>query len=480
MGAMALAVTGAFATSGSTPVVPTAFPTPSGGITLREENLSGQPPTMLARAGEWLRSFARNGWQGAQPREAVAATGYIAAYAPLGSWTESTTGVALVPIAGAISGGTVSTPNVVNSCSSVPSGTFVSGSTNPEAVCVSNGTDVYLIDGTTIVKTLTSGGTGTLTNGGFSGGSCTTCGVVVDSKSGNALISVSTADGLGGYQLLNLASQKFSSVIGVGPADGIAEHFALVPISGGLFLALSPTEELLGTDGPDYDIIAIAPPGATNPGGSQIFNFSGRSSLASTVMDTAGLDSTGIIYAMDEFTGNLFLADLTQATATTGSSASWNAPNQIQTLSELSVNHMDGLAVAYGAHEALVEQEFSTQAFGAIKLPATSGTGTPAASDWVLASMPNDPSNTIWSNPLDPHGLTAALANYSLSSSGVVTGSGHGIGLLMNDARTYVAVIDLDALLAAPRQATSGTGSHTVSSSFDLLKNNVVTFVKFP
>jgi hypothetical protein len=138
------------------------------------------------------------------------------------------------------------------------------------------------------------------------------------------------------------------------------------------------------------------------------------------------------------------------------------------------------MAVASGAHEALVEQEFSDQFFGAIKLPATSGSGTPAAVDWVGASMPNDPSGTIWVNPLDPHGLTAAFADYAVTSTGITTGTPRGFGLLMNDARTYVAVIDLDALLAAPRVATTGPGSHTISPTFDLLANNVVSFVPFP
>jgi hypothetical protein len=347
-------------------------------------------------------------------------------------------------------------------------------------VCVANGTDIYLIDGTSVVKTLSSAAGSNMID--FSGGSCSTCGVVVDSQSGAAVISEATADGYGGYQVLDLASQTLSKVIALGPADGIAEHFALLPVSPNMFLVLSPTENIRGTDGPDYDILAVAPPSGSKPGGDLITHFADRSTLANTTLDTAALDSTGIIYGVDEFSGGaLFLSDLTQATVNTGGAqVTWNAPSNLQTLTELSTDDMDGLAVAYGAHEALIEEEFGSDAFGAIKLPATSGSGTPAATDWVAATMPNDPSNMAWENPADPHGLTSALASYALTSSGVTLGTPHGIGLLMNDARTYVAVIDLDALLAAPRQSTSGSGSHTLSSSYDLVANHVVSFVKFP
>jgi hypothetical protein len=132
-------------------------------------------------------------------------SGFVSAYAPLGSWEESTTGVALILIGGSFPGSltpaVIPTSGVVNSCSGVPSGTFVAGSMNPEAICVANGNDIYLIDGTSIVRTLTSAGVG---ESFFSGGLCTTCGVVTDAVSKTAVIAVSTLDGNGGYQLLDL------------------------------------------------------------------------------------------------------------------------------------------------------------------------------------------------------------------------------------------------------------------------------------
>ncbi len=110
-----------------------------------------------------------------------------AAYAPRGAWPKcgGATGVNVVPIetsAGVGKGGapsTITTPNVVNSCSS--------NSVTGQTVCVANNTDVYLISGTTLNRTLTSGAIGTEP---FSGGACMNCGVVVDSSTHKALITV--------------------------------------------------------------------------------------------------------------------------------------------------------------------------------------------------------------------------------------------------------------------------------------------------
>src|SRR5262245_39544755 len=93
------------------------------------------------------------------------------AYVPLGNWGSSTTGIAVVPIETSSGLGTgapatlITTPNVANSCSS--------NSATGQSVCVANNTDVYLINGTTLASTLTSGATSSQS---FSGGECQTCG----------------------------------------------------------------------------------------------------------------------------------------------------------------------------------------------------------------------------------------------------------------------------------------------------------------
>jgi hypothetical protein len=73
----------------------------------------------------------------------------------------------------------------------------------------------------------------------------------------------------------------------------------------------------------------------------------------------------------------------------------------------------------------------------------------------------------------DPHTVTAYVS----------PSTGKAIGLLSDFSATpcyeggtpqYVALIDLQAMLSAPR--TSGT--HTVDPAYDLLGSGVVTFVK--
>ncbi len=75
----------------------------------------------------------------------------VVAYFPKGAWDNGTTGVSAVNIEGtSITPKLISTPNAVNSCASNP----ITGKT----VCASNKTDVYLLTGTTLSTTLTSGG----------------------------------------------------------------------------------------------------------------------------------------------------------------------------------------------------------------------------------------------------------------------------------------------------------------------------------
>jgi len=117
-------------------------------------------------------------------------------YAPQGSWGGGTAAVKVVPIetSGGIGTGaaptTVVTGSIPNSCSS--------NSTTGTTVCTGNNTDVFVINGTTLSSTVTSGATSTQN---FSGGTCTNCGVVVDSTVNKALIAIGLATGgPGGFQ----------------------------------------------------------------------------------------------------------------------------------------------------------------------------------------------------------------------------------------------------------------------------------------
>jgi hypothetical protein len=169
---------------------------------------------------------------------------------------------------------------------------------------------------------------------------------------------------------------------------------------------------------------------------------------------------------------DIALFDLSQATFISGGPAgTWDTPGkQIETLSELQQdfeNGITGIAVASQQHLALIADRLEGSGgvgFGALRLPASSGSGTPAIVDWVQANMPNDPSGATWQMSFMPNGVAAYTS----------PNSGRAMGVVMNEARTYVAVVDLQALLDAVR--ANGT-SHTVSPSVDLVGSGIVRFV---
>ena len=93
------------------------------------------------------------------------------------------------------------------------------------------------------------------------------------------------------------------------------------------------------------------------------------------------------------------------------------------------------------------------------ELPSTSGSGTPAFPDYVAFTMPSPPSEGGWVQGNDPHTVTAYVS----------PNSGKAFGVLENADFSYVAVVDLQGLLSAPR-----TGAHTVTSP---LPAGLVTFI---
>jgi len=370
-------------------------------------------------------------------------------YAPLGNWGGGAVGVNVVPIetkSGIGTGGaptTVTTANTVNSCSS--------NSATGQTVCVANNTDVYVITGTTLSNTLTSGSNATES---FSGGSCNNCGVVVDSSTNKALITMGlTPNGPGGYQFLDLGSTPpaFEPPIPAGTnttSVDTSENASIDPIR---HLVLSPNEAN------NYQIINTSA-GTTKPA---IFNNDLSSTVTTGEFDSAGEDcTTGIALATIEFTGDLYIADLTQATFNSVNQTWTDAASQVQSFPEFSSLNAGtcGIAVAPGTHLGVVTGEFGGNVEGVIQLPATSGSGTPAVTDWVSFMVPNDPSNTPWAEGFDPHTVTAYVS----------PNTGKAYGVLENGSNTFLAVVDLQGLLSAPR-----TG-HVVNTP---IPSGLITFV---
>jgi len=184
--------------------------------------------------------------------------------------------------------------------------------------------------------------------------------------------------------------------------------------------------------------------------------------------DSAGEDcTTGIALSTVEFTGNLFIADLTQAVFTPGTPGTWTAASQIQNFPEFTPGDpttgglaagTNGIAVAPGTHLGIVTGEFGGNVEGVIQLPSTSGTGTPAVVDYVAFTVPNTPADAPWAEGLDPHTVTAYVSPNSKKAYGV----------LENRDFSFVAIVDLQGLLSAAR-----TG-HVVNEP---LPAGLVTFV---
>jgi hypothetical protein len=361
------------------------------------------------------------------------------AYLPQGSWDGETTGINVVPIEtsrGLGTGGAptlIPTAGVTNSCSS--------NSTTGETVCVANDNDVYLINGTTLSSTLSSGATSTE---GFSGGSCKNCGVVVDSSTNQALITIGlSSGGPGGYQFLDLGGMPaFETPIPAGTTT--SENISIDPVR---HLVLSPNEGSL------YQLVNVSTSTAA------LFN----NQLEGGELDSAAEDcTTGIALATDEGTGNLFIADLTQAVFTPGTPGTWtDVGSQFQNFPEFDdfSAGTDGIAVAPGTHLGVVTGEFGGNLEGVIQLPSTSGSGTPSVVDYAAFTVPNSPDDQAWSQGLDPHTVTAYVSPNSHKAYAV----------LENNAFTFVAIVDIQAMLSAPR-----TGAHTVTNP---IPAGIITFV---
>ncbi len=364
-------------------------------------------------------------------------------YAPQGNWGFGTAAVKVVPIetsSGIGTGGastTVVTGHIPNSCSS--------NSTTGETVCVGNNTDVYLINGSTLTSTLTSGAT---SSESFSGGECENCGVVVDSSTNKALVTIGLeTGGPGGFQFLDLgASPAFETPIPAGAQT--SEDVSIDPVRQ---LVLSPNEQA------DYQILDVSTATPT------LFDNDISALTGESEPDSAGEDcTTGIALSTLEFSGDLYIADLTQAVFTPGPPSTWSdTASQVVNFPEFDTMAAGtcGIAVAPGTHLGVVTGEFGGNLEGVIQLPATSGSGMPDFVDYVAFTVPSTPSDTQWSMGYDPHTVTAYVSPNTKKAYAV----------LQNDDFSYLAVVDLQAMLSAPR-----TGAHTVTSP---IPAGIVTFI---
>jgi hypothetical protein len=393
----------------------------------------------------------------------------VTAYVPNGAWALGYTGIQVVPIEPP--GGTpasIVTTNPVNSCAS----NSISGQT----VCVANNTDVYLLS-----QTSTSGPDTTLTSGasattGFTGGICKNCGVAINGVGNLAVITMGLNPSSSGIQFLDLANNMFSTPLAA--ANHVSEGVQWDPSRN---LILSPNENGV------YDLFDTSSPNAV----PEYTNSVGSLSGGTTDLDSAAEDcTTGIALAANEFQASLYIANLAQATYVPGPPGTWTAPQQFRSFPEFNfvqnggtVVGPTGIAVAPGSHYAVVAGEFGGNRMGVVQLPPNPVTGVPNVLDYVAASLPNTPDTRVWTHGLDPHTVTAYVSPNDLKAYALLA------DLPPGSPPTYLAVVDMAALLAATRITTT-TGSHNVCqadlyeggctggvSPIDLVANGIVKYV---
>lgn len=380
---------------------------------------------------------------------AVALGPTVTAYVPNGWWGGGATGVQVVPIEGPGAPTSIPTAGIVNSCSANPS--------TGQAVCTANTNDVYLINGHTLTNTLASGAT---MGASFSGGTCRNCGVAVNGLTNTAYITVGLSDSPSGsgIQALNLGTNAFGAPLRL--KHIVSEN---ISVDAGRNLLLTPGEDnnyglvrLSGTGGllAEYENTAIG-------GGGEY--------------DSSAADcTTGIALASNEFTSNVSMADLNQASFTPGSGSAigtWTAPASVVTLDGSFAAGISGISVAPGGqHMGILTGEFGGQSFAVFQLPATPGTGgtPPALVDYaVVNNLPNTPDGAYFAAGYDPHTITAYTSPNDGRAYAVIADWATG-------TPSWLAVIDLKKIQGAPRVP----GTHTVDTSvYDVLASGAVRYV---
>ena len=361
---------------------------------------------------------------------ASGATGNVTAYVPNGYWEGSTTGVVVQNIEGtAPPAATDATPNVANSCSSNPA--------TGQTVCVANNTDVYLMSGTTLTNTLTSGASATAS---FSGGTCTNCGVAVNANNNTAVINMGVIGSVdGGLQVLNLATNTFGTALPL-IGDTVSENISVDPTRS---LVLSAGE------GGNYTVAQIQADGS-------LLEFD--SSFGTGIENDSSAEdcSTGVALTPGEFSNSVYLANMNAITLTPGTPGTYTAPNVLATLvtSYSFAAGLSGSAVAQGSgHLAVVTGEFGGNTFAVLQLPAAPGTATPALVDYASAEIPsNTACGGAFSAGFDPHTITAYTSPNTGDSYAVFAGYGS------TGVPVCLAVVDMATVINPTLSPRGGGG----------------------
>lgn len=339
-----------------------------------------------------------------------------------------------------------------DACAIAPNGSKI------DAYCVPFYTTpavIHVIDLTsgtpTLVNTITTDAASLFST---SGGECYICGVVWDPKDSAILVST-----INGYEFYDPVSGK--QVRPTIPVT-VAENFGYNPSTNQIW---SPQEE---TNNEEEDLVDVA-------SGTW---YALTPSISSTMQepDAGAVDSaTNLAMSVDEFSGNTAVIPLSSAVLTTPTPAPGASP-PAGTFADANVTtepimsdagcESNAISIDPTNHVAFLSGEFSSpDCVGAVQLPssAPSAPFTPSQYMWIPA-LPNTPDGNKFDSALDPH----------VAATFYLPGNGDLYGLVFNYSRSYIAVVDITKLLAAP---ASTTDPHVIDPSYDLFANGILTYV---
>ena len=368
----------------------------------------------------------------------------VTAYVPHGQWGGSTTDIGVTNIEGtSITPTRISTtPDVINSCAS--------NWTTGQTVCTANNANAYQISGTSKLAG-SPFATSAVGSHGFSGGSCTNCGVAMDGVNNRALVGMSVnLSGWGGWQFLDLSTTPptLGAVLtSASPTHNISENSGVDPTRN---LILSAEESPS-----NYQLVRLLPP--------PVSFF--QNSLTLGEPDSSAEDcAAGIALAPDEDSSptQIYTADINNPVYM--ASGHWTAPQKVASLDGSTLNVPGPIAVAQGTHIGILGEEFSSgNTITAFQLNAPYNVTTPIA-NWVTCNIGNDPSGRRFAQGNDPHTVTAYQSP---------NGTNDAIGVLANAGGTEVAIVDLTKMLAL------SIDSHHVCTA-GTLPGSVVSFANVP
>ena len=333
----------------------------------------------------------------------------------------------------------------------------------------------------------------------YSGGECYICGIVADTADNAVIISTKN-----GYELYSLAS-PYSHIKTI--QASISENFGYDTATNQIW---SPQYSGAGSSGCGYsstncslDLINVSSSNlysfvyaSPSPGPTLSPGASPTPSPLPVVLeepDQGSVDpTTGIAVAPEENYPNpfccvngksyipLYLMSLPNAQfghPSPGPTGSGYFPGQqyftdsafaqVPILNDLpgATYQISDVAVDAPDHLAFFLAEFSLPGgIGVAQLP-TGATATPALGDYVFANLPTMPNASSFEGPGDPHAVATATIGTKTYA------------LAFDYSMSYVVVIDLKALLLAPRSATD---THLVASSYNLQTNGVIYYVAIP